>query len=160
MRHAFSAVLLALPAFAPAAAQDSAKAADAAAVATACGGEVSHEQFVQLPPAERVAKLSCFTREAAKRFNATLPKKVDEATMLESVSAQGTQLTYHYRVTFARTDLKPGALDAFKPTVTEKVCTAEDMRAIVAVGGSYRYEWLDKNGAAIGSLVVDRCPAS
>jgi hypothetical protein len=159
MRSILAACLLAAPTFAPAAAQDSANAADAAAVATACGGEVSHEQFVQLPLAERVAKLSCFTREAAGRFNTELPKKIDDATTLESVSAQGTQLTYHYRVSFARADLKPGALDAFKPTVTDKVCNAEDMRSIVSVGGSYRYEWLDRNGEAIGALVVDRCPS-
>ena len=41
--------------------------------------------------------------------------------------------------------------------VIEKVCTAADMRSIIAVGGRYEYLWFDKNGDAIGSLMVDHC---
>jgi hypothetical protein len=161
MRYCLPAVLLAASAFAPVAAQDSSvKPDDAAQVAAACGGELYPDDIPKMSKAAVAARLTCFTREAAKRFNATLPKKVDEKTTLESVSAQGTQLIYHYRVDFARADIKPGALDAFKPTVAAKVCNAADMKSIVRIGGSYRYEWIDRNGVAIGSLVVDSCPGS
>lgn len=130
---------------------------DGAAVAAACGGEVQREQFVRLPKAEQVRRLTCFTREAAVRFNRTLPNKVDAATTLERVSADGTMLTYHYTVDILRADLRPGALDTFKPTVKAKVCAAADMNMIVSVGGSYRYSWMDRAGEQIGDYLVDRC---
>ena len=102
-------------------------------------------------------KLSCFTREAVKRFNRTLPSKVDKTTVLQSVSAEGVTMTYHYRVDVDRADIKPAALEAFKGTVRGKVCAAQDMHTIIRVGGKYRYLWLDKNGKLIGSMIVDRC---
>lgn len=148
---------------APAAAAQSTPAAsnpvDSAAVASACGGEVPHDQFVKLPKAVQFKKLSCFTREAAVRFNKTLPNKVDEATTLERVAASGTTLTYFYRVNILKAELRPGALDAFKPTVIKKVCGAPDMRSIISVGGSYRYVWADRAGVEIGQLLINACEA-
>lgn len=141
----------------PSAAAAQSNPADGAAIAAACGGEVQHDQFVRLPKAQQVRKLSCFTREAAKRFNATLPSKVDEATTLDRVSADGVTLIYHYTVNVLRAQLRPGALEAFKPTVKSKVCAAADMRSIISVGGSYRYLWNDRAGQPIGELLVDRC---
>lgn len=126
-------------------------------VADACGGEVMPEDFVKLPKAVQEQKLSCFTREAVKRFNRTLPSKVDKTTVLQSVSAEGVTMTYHYRVDVDRADIKPAALEAFKGTVRGKVCAAQDMHTIIRVGGKYRYLWLDKNGKLIGSMIVDRC---
>lgn len=158
MRYACFILLPVVAAASPAAAQVKANPADAAAVASACGGEVSQEDFQKLSKAQQTQKLACFTREAAARFNATLPQQVDKSTTLLKVSAQGTQLTYYYRVDLLLAEIRPGAVDAFKPTVAEKVCNAEDMRSIIASGGSYRYEWADRNGAAIGSLVVNSCP--
>jgi len=161
MRYGLPALLLVLPAFGPAAAQEpSATADEAAQVAAACGGELYPDDVAKMSKAAVSAKLACFTRESAKKMNATLPKQIDETTRLESVSPQGTQLTYHYRVSFALADLKPGAFDAFKPSVAAKVCNAADMKAVIGMGGSYRYEWIDKNGAAIGSLLVSSCPSS
>jgi len=149
-------ILLALAA-APAPALAQANPVDGAAVAAACGGEVQRDQFVRLTKAEQVRRLSCFTREAAVRFNRTLPNKVDAATTLDRVSADGTTLTYHYTVNLLRSELRPGALDAFKPTVKSKVCAAADMNMIISVGGSYRYVWADRTGQPIGDLLVDRC---
>ena len=123
---------------------------------------VKHEQILTTTPKAKelrpyVEKLSCFTREAAVRFNRSLPNKVDEATTLERVKANGVTLSYVYSVNMLASDLGPGVLEAFKPSVIEKVCTAADMRSIIAVGGRYEYLWFDKNGDAIGSLMVDHC---
>ena len=153
--HPALAAMAALAAPAPALAQ--ASPADSAGIAAACGGEVQRDAFARLPRAERVKRLSCFTREAANRFNRTLPNKVDDATTLERVSAAGTTLTYHYKVNILRTELRPGALDAFKPTVKTKVCAAPDMSMIISVGGAYRYMWNDRAGEPIGDYLVDRC---
>ena len=131
--------------------------ADAQAVAAACGGEIYPADVPKLGKAAVMKKLACFTREAAARFNRTLPSQVDPATTLERVSADGATLTYHYKVSIARSELRPGALDAFKPKVREKVCAAADMKSIVAIGGAYRYLWIDRNGEAIGELLVDAC---
>ena len=132
--------------------------ADGAAVAAACGGEVQREQLMAMPKAKRVEKLSCFTREAAKRFNKTLPQKVDDVTVLQRVSAEGTILTYYSAVNVLKSDLPAGALEAFKPKVHQQVCAAADMKLIISVGGSYQYRWYDKNAEAIGETTVSSCP--
>jgi hypothetical protein len=131
--------------------------ADAAAVAAACGGEIYPADIPKISKAELARRLACFTREAAKHFNLRLPQQVDAKTTLQRVSAEGTILTYHYTVDLLRSELPPGALDAFKPTVRTKVCGAADMRNIISLGGSYRYVWLDRNGEAIGELLVSSC---
>ena len=130
---------------------------DAQEVADACGGELYPEDIPKMTKAQVTAKLACFTREAAKKFNKGLPSKVDDSTTLTSVSANGVTLTYHYKVNLLREDLKPGALEAFKPGVKARVCNAEDMRSIIDTGGSYAYEWIDRNGRLIGRLLVDAC---
>ena len=155
MRYAMLAALLSGVAVSPVSAQSTSPDADA--VAAACGGEVQHDEFAKLPKSVQFEKLSCFTREAAVRFNRSLPNKVDEATTLERVKANGVTLSYVYSVNMLASDLGPGVLEAFKPSVIEKVCTAADMRSIIAVGGRYEYLWFDKNGDAIGSLMVDHC---
>ena len=138
-RSSLIAFLFTFAAAAPAAGQAASGATqqtDSAGVAAACGGEVQHDAFVKLPKAEQVRKLSCFTREAAVRFNRTLPNKVDNATTLERVEASGPTLTYYYTVNILKAELRPGALDSFKPVVRQKVCDAADMRSFVSVGGS------------------------
>ena len=159
-RASLIAFSLAFAASSPAAAQSTSgpsQPVDSAAVASACGGEVQHDAFVKLPKAEQVRKLSCFTREAAVRFNKTLPNKVDNVTTLERVEANGPTLTYYYTVNILKAELRPGALESFKPVVSKKVCDAADMRSIVSVGGSYRYVWADRVGEKIGELLVNAC---
>ncbi|HEX5183164.1 MAG TPA: hypothetical protein VFW19_08445 [Allosphingosinicella sp.] len=130
---------------------------DAAAVAAACGGEIYDADIARMSKAALAARLACFTREAANGLNRQLPQRIDKATLLQRVSAEGTTLTYHYSVDLLSSELKPGALDAFKPNVIAKVCAATDMRRIISIGGSYRYIWLDRNGVTLGDLVVSSC---
>ncbi|TFI56634.1 hypothetical protein E2493_19170 [Sphingomonas parva] len=162
MRLVLVAGLAATLVAAPAAAQiakptQAEQEAAAAAVASACGGDVSSDEAAKMPRAAIAAKLSCFTREAAKRFNTQLPQKVDEVTVLERVSAEGTRLTYHYTVDLLVADLPAGTSEAMQTGVRANVCKADDMRATMALGGSYRYVWIDRNRKPITEAVVSGC---
>jgi hypothetical protein len=158
MRSRLLAFVLPLLAGVPGAAFAQANPVDAAALAAACGGELMPADLSKMSKAAIAARLICFTREAAARFNKTLPNQVDAKTLLERVSAEGTTLTYHYKVDVLVNELRPGAVETFKPTVKGKVCGAADMRSIISIGGAYRYLWSDRNGASIGELVVNSCP--
>ena len=143
---------------APAAPQTSAaKPVDGAAVAAACGGDVTPEQHAAMGKAEAAAKLACFTREAATQFNRHLPMKVDEITTLERVSSEGGRLTYHYGIDKPAAEIPAALRDALKTAVRDNVCKAEDMRATIRSGGSYRYLWLDRARTPLVELVVSQC---
>jgi hypothetical protein len=161
MRSMLALPILLLCLAGPAAARGEPAAAatkeDGEALAAACGGDMSEADMRKLPPAVMREKMACFTREAAKRFNETLPTQVDPVTTLQSVSASGVTLTYHFTVAIARQDVPAGALDKLKAMVADKVCKAADMSQIIKMGGAYAYEWKDKNGELIGAHVVDRC---
>jgi hypothetical protein len=131
---------------------------DAGGIAAACGGELQKDEMLAMAQAKRLEKLSCFTREAAKQFNRTLPTKIDEATTLQRVGAEGPMLTYDYVVSLPKADLPANAMEAIKPKVREQVCASPDMRSIIAVGGSYRYRWSDRNAELIGETTVSACP--
>ncbi len=148
-------VLAAAPG-APAAAQIA--PLDSASVAAACGGEMSYDQIPTMPKAEVAKRLGCYTREFASQLSRQLPVKVDPVTTLESVTAEGTTLSYHYRADLLRAQLPREALAGLKAGVRTKVCQSEDMRNTVSIGGAYRYVWNDREGQRIGEMIVTSCP--
>ncbi|HEY5720814.1 MAG TPA: hypothetical protein VIT45_00680 [Allosphingosinicella sp.] len=154
--RAVAALSVLLPAMALAQASPEA-AAEAAAVAAACGGDMTPAQMAAMPKAKVAARLSCFNREAAVRFNRKLPMNVDPQTILERVSTEGTLLTYHYKVDVLTADVPAASLETVKTSVRAKVCNAADMRNIISAGGSYRYLWNDRAGAQLAELVVSSC---
>jgi hypothetical protein len=120
---------------------------------------MTYEQIPNMPRAQVAERLGCFTREIARRLNQQLPWKGDPFTTLDSVSAEGTTLTYHYTVDLARAQLPPAMLEALKARVRTTVCGEEEMRTTIGIGGAYRYLWNDREGGRIDELLVASCPA-
>ena len=131
-------------------------AEDTAAVGAACG-DMPMAQLATLPAAQRTARLSCYTREAARRLGTRLPHQVDDVTMLERLTVEGTQLTYHNKVSVSRADVPAAAIQTLLGNVRTTVCGSESMRGTIGVGGSYRYIWLDRNNETLAELNVTSC---
>ena len=127
-------------------------------VAASCGGAVRHDEFVTLPRADQRTKLRCLLREASKRLNTKLPTRVEYTTLFERTNVAGTTMIYHFRADVSLKEIKPGAMEAWKPTVRAKICATASMREIVSLGAAYRYVWLDHDGKFIDTLTVRSCP--
>jgi len=130
---------------------------DVATVASACGGDITHGALAAMPRDQAHAKMACFTREAARLFNAELPMKTDEHTILERVEADGTRITFHNRLTVAAAEIPAGMFDLLEKDISTGTCEDAETRGMIGLGGSYRYIWRDKAGATLDELVVDRC---
>jgi hypothetical protein len=130
--------------------------ADTAAVGATCG-DMPMAQLAALPVAQRTARLACYTRESARRLSTRLPHQVDDVTVLERISVDGTELTYHNKVSVLRADVPAAAIQTFTTNVRTTVCNSEGMRNTIQVGGSYRYIWVDRNGEPLAQLLVTSC---
>lgn len=130
---------------------------DVAAVAAACGAEVTIAQLKAMPRAQAEARIACFQREAAKRVNLQLPSKIDAVTTLESVTTEGPILTYHFKIDLLSANIAPANLDTFKSNVRTKVCGTQSMVQTIQAGGSYRYLWKDRNDTRFAELFVSAC---
>lgn len=91
-----------------------------------------------------------------------LPLDLDEDTRLESVEIAGSALVYHQRlhtVVAAETDLERLS-PVLKQAAVREICGTPTMKAIVDAGGSVRYAYVDRDGAAVVNADVPAglCP--
>ena len=130
---------------------------DPGTMAASCGGDLTVGEMAALPRAEAEAKMACFLREGAKQFNRNLPLKVDEITTLERLSTEGARLTYHYVIDRPAAEVPETMREALRTATKAQVCKAEDMRATIRAGGSYRYLWVDRMRTPLAETVVSAC---
>jgi hypothetical protein len=87
----------------------------------------------------------------------TLPKRLDESTVLTAASVDGLTVvaTNELDALEVTDDQRP----AFQAALTERVCSdAATRKAIVEAGVSYRYEYMH-NGVKLAEFNVASCPA-
>ena len=101
--------------------------------------------------------MSCVQGQVAQQLNVKVPYKVDEATTMTAITANGTIITYHQTADLAVKDLPSGAVQKLIDATRDSICSQSDMRTIIGLGGGYRYVWSDRNGAAIGETTIDKC---
>jgi hypothetical protein len=117
---------------------------DVLRVRTRCGpmagnGSISADELPIGPnPILVMTKLEA----AANEINATAPRKLDQFTTLERVSADRLTLIYHYRV-----DSLDARIDALRRRVESKLipaaCTGSQRRDMQNLGITYSYEYSD-----------------
>jgi hypothetical protein len=113
--------------------------------------------MTELSAAARNSILACVNRQAAESLNRQLPMQIDEMTILESVAAEGTLLTYSARITMTRAELPADAAELLGESTRRYVCGTTDMVETISYGGSYRYVWIDANGQPVHQLTILAC---
>ncbi|WP_431470334.1 hypothetical protein [Sphingosinithalassobacter sp. LHW66-3] len=108
--------------------------------------------------AERYAMIACVTAEGAEQINRQLPRQIDAGTTLERVVASGTTLTYHYRLDVSAAEFSPELVEQLKAGTRANVCSQEQMRNTMAIGGAYAYAWTDRKGETIDTIRIVSCP--
>jgi hypothetical protein len=112
-----------------------------------------------MPPAVKRAWISCLFAITAREMNARAPFRIDENTVLRSVSVNGAQLRYFYvfEDVASAADLAAGLRAELSADLPARVCADADMRFTIGQGGAYLYIWSDRAGRPIHRVLVDRC---
>jgi len=94
-------------------------------------------------------------QETAAEITSKEPQKLDPLTTLDSASAQGRTLTYHYRV--SRRDASDDELVAFvRKNTLPKICSNPDMReGIDNYSITCRYSYLFPNSGTPVNVDID-----
>jgi hypothetical protein len=77
---------------------------------------------------------------------------VDEVTTLNSVSASGSTLTYHYALTNVG-QLTPSQLDSVRESVVQAACKNSDSDTLMKQGTTLGYEYTN-NGQVVLSFII------
>ncbi|WP_262422721.1 hypothetical protein [Brevundimonas denitrificans] len=76
---------------------------------------------------------------SAAQINSSVPTQIDEITVLERASAEGTTLVYHYNI---ESSASPRDIEAaMAPRIFQGVCSDITMTAAMRDGASFRYEY-------------------
>ncbi|TFI56633.1 hypothetical protein E2493_19165 [Sphingomonas parva] len=89
----------------------------------------------------------------AQRANRQLPAPTG-FLVLERLTAQGLELTWHYRV---GPDMPADATEIFWRLARSAVCSGEERRGLIALGVRHRILWADRADRTLRETVVDRC---
>ncbi|WP_311133378.1 MULTISPECIES: hypothetical protein [Pseudomonas] len=128
---------------------------------TAVGG-VSAEATRQALAAKGMTEDDFFRMLFARgipRAKQDLPKMVDAETEFYDVTGSGREWGYWYRFRrYASRDLDPAAVKkALGPEIISKVCATPNMVSpFMEMGGTYRYNYVGRDGQLIMSVQVSR----
>jgi len=91
----------------------------------------------------------------AETIGARLPVALDEVTTLTGVETDGTTIIYRARIAKPLHQIDMTAFEhGKKGVVAGNVCRNPDARALLQRGAVFRYEWVDTQGKAIGSVTL------
>jgi len=111
----------------------------------------------ELPPARQVAMRDCVNAETARQYNAQLPLRVSQHTVMDEVSVAGPALVFRYTVNTRRDELPQDVSRQIAGDVRAEACSDAGFRTMLAVGGMQIYRWVDRYGGPIGEVRVDHC---
>ena len=93
--------------------------------------------------------------EGTKTVRATLPKRVDDVTVLTDQHVEGNQLTFVYDTS---ADMANADTSLVQGELTRRVCGEPSMRRTIENSGvSYRYEYW-RSGQLVGHFEITSCP--
>ena len=113
--------------------------------------------MAEMSAEQRRTMIACVMRASSAALNRQLPVNVDDSTIMESTTVDGATLTYNARINLARSELQSNAAQLLDQAARRFVCSTPDMTQTIAMGGSYRYVWIDRDGALVHRMLIDRC---
>lgn len=94
-------------------------------------------------------------RASAEQLNRSVPKKIDEETVLTKVEAQKDGLLYNYElINKVSTDLDSDTIGILRGTVKDKICTTAETKSFLKEGYSYYYSYVGKDQKPVTKFSV------
>jgi hypothetical protein len=129
-------------------------------IAAAVGGVLGKAgvQAVMSPSKASIqSQLEAAHEKMLPQLRADLPKRVDDQTTMVAVDARGGTVFYSYRVDVNRSDLNFGEFAGeLKKSITSAACKEQAYAKSLGYGAKYQYAYSDKNGQALGTILVQR----
>lgn len=131
---------------------------DTARAVNACLTSAEQQRPVaEVDAATRRRAIACVFASSAAQIRAQLPVRIDEISELVEISSSGPVLTYTYRLGRSRAELPANVAQLLENGTRSNVCAQANMVQTIAIGGSYVYRWVDRDGRQIHQMGVDRC---
>lgn len=100
--------------------------------------------------------------QAASELNANLPMNVDADTILFATAGVQNKFTYNYKLpNYEKENIDiPAFVENMRPSITNSVCTIEDMKAFRKMEIIVSYSYFDTNQKQVTEINVDtkECP--
>src|SRR5687768_6573155 len=93
----------------------------------------------ELTAAQTRAIVACAMRNASVALNRQLPMRIDEITILESTTVEGTTLSYNGRIDLSASEIVADAAQRLEQGSRNYVCSQADMVQTMSFGGAYAY---------------------
>lgn len=125
-----------------------------------CGprGVTSQTPMTAIPRAQRAAAAACLQALVARQLNLGAPIAIDEATTFVSASSTGGMLQYNYRVDLDADQVTVAEREGLAASTRAAMCATPRIQQLLALGGSYRYVWVDRQDRPLHQLLIQRCP--
>jgi hypothetical protein len=91
-------------------------------------------------------------KETERQISQNLPQRLDDITILNRVVADQTTLRYFYKVDGIYDKAEWSSL--MESELISFVCGAPGMKAILDQGGSYEFNYVDKNNDPLASIAL------
>ena len=102
--------------------------------------------------------LGALLGQAVAESKSGLPKRLDDITTFQSITAEADTLVFNYRVNLPREDIDREAFKAgLTPPLHANSCSTP-AREVVDLGGSLDYRYRDVRGRKIDSILITGCP--
>jgi hypothetical protein len=121
-------------------------------------GKVAAKSATEPSQEEKKTEMIKMLQGFADDTNPTLPKMVDEITQMDKITVgSDLRLIYHQSTPkYSRSDLDINAINNYKQTVTNSICSKEETLRFIGDDGVYEYIVNDKNGVEIADVIVTR----
>jgi hypothetical protein len=94
-------------------------------------------------------------KETERKISQNLPQRLDDITILNRVIADQTTLRFFYKVDaiYDKAEWSP----LMESELVSFVCGTPEMKAILQKGGSYEFNYVDKNSDFLGAIALSKC---
>ncbi|HEV7661345.1 MAG TPA: hypothetical protein VGO55_16010 [Allosphingosinicella sp.] len=106
---------------------------------------------------QKLALVICGNREAARQAMTQMPMRVDDATTLTSIVADGPTVIYNVRVNANAADVPDAGKAQIEAAARANACSRPDMRQTMSMGGAYAYSFSDRAGQPIMQFRIEGC---
>lgn len=104
------------------------------------------------------AELPARLAEAARLVNAAGPTRIDELTMMTSATAAGNRIVYRYEIARRLTPQQEASFRELATSTNRGVlCTREEARTLLGMGGEVEYVYFDPTGRRLFSTPITSC---
>lgn len=106
---------------------------------------------------QKLALVICGNREAARQAMTQMPMRVDAATTITSIVADGPTVTYNVRLNANAADVPDAGKAQIEAAARANACSRPDMRQTMSMGGAYAYSFTDRAGQPIMQFRIQGC---